>query len=152
MSQNGSATYDRTASMTADDVAQQFSAFVETMEERGIDGDPFTALFTPRARGRLLHVMLGVSEPLTASEVCDRYDIARMTFSDHIDVLVAAGVVEATGKRGNAQTYAPNLAHPVVQLLRMAETAQRHGVTPDLLDEQFVGDPAAAGDDVGGGE
>lgn len=128
-------------------VRDQHQALVRDLHERGEDDvDTFRALFTPRTRGALLHILLEVDEPLTAAEICDRYPISRSAFADHIDVLVTAGVVEAAGKRGNAQTYRRNDRHPVTQLLRMAETVQRHGVTPRLLDDAYVGDPGAGVD------
>lgn len=143
-------TPDGTPDETATDalapatVREQYQHLIETLHDRGEDDvDPFRALFTPRSRGELLHDLLGVKEPLTAAEFCDRYNTSRSTFGDHIDVLVTAGVVEEAGKRGNAQTYRRNSAHPVTQLLIMAETAQSYGQTPQLLDEAFIGEPGS---------
>lgn len=127
---------------TPNDVREQFQAFIERLHDQGEDTDPFRALFTPRARGELLHQLLSLTEPRTAAEICDQFHISRSTFGNHIDTLVAAGVITDAGKRGNATTYQPNRDHPVTQLLTMAETVQRYGVTPDLLDDQFIGQPA----------
>lgn len=123
-------------------VREQFNEFTEWQHNNDDQQiDPFRALFTPRSRGELMHIMLGVTEPLTAAEICERYDYNRRTFGDHIDPLLAAGVVREAGSRGNATRYEPNTAHPVVQLLAMAETVQRHGQTPQMLEEQFIGEP-----------
>lgn len=133
---------DEQHTTTPETVMGQYHHLIRELHERDEDDiDPFRALFTPRSRGEVLHALLGVKEPLTAAEFCDRHNISRSTFGDHIDVLVAAGVVEEAGRRANAQTYRRNSAHPVTQLLIMAETAQSTGFTPLLLDEEFIGTP-----------
>lgn len=104
---------------------------------------PFQALFTPRNRGRMLNVFLAAVEPQTAAQVCKQAGIARSTFDEHVAVLKAAGAVQEAGEMAGATTYRPNRAHPVVQLLTMAKTVQSKGVTPMLLDEQFIGEPGA---------
>lgn len=163
MSQHGSTPTDGTEQMTPEEVRDSYMSFVEALDDHGDDPetlvDTFTVLFTPRKRGRLLHAILGLHDPeqdmqvaRTASEICERYGISRSAFGDHIDILVAADVVEKRGKRGNAMTYAPNRAHPVVQLLTMTKTVQRHGQTPDLLDDQFIGQPGAGVDPETGEE
>jgi len=48
-------------------------------------------------------------------------------------------VVKSPGKKGNATVYTLATDHPTVQLLMMAKLAQKDGVAPMLLSDQFVG-------------
>lgn len=133
---------DNPTTQTPEDVRTTYQDLIEHLEDTDEDSPPFVALLAPRARASLLFAILGATEPLTASELCERADIDRSVFQAHMDVLLAAGIAKNPGKKGNAHVYEPDRSHPVTQLLTMAETVQRHGQTPDLLDDQFRGDPA----------
>lgn len=136
----------REEQMRPDDVQAAHTELINTVvddETTPEEVSPFQALFTPRNRGRMLNVFLTAVEPQTATQVCKQAGIARSTFDDHVSVLEAAGVVQKGGEMAGAATYRTNRSHPVVQLLTMAKTVQSKGVTPMLLDEEFIGRPEA---------
>lgn len=128
-----------------EDVRTAHSDLVSSLagdDEAPEDISAFQALFTPRNRGRILDVFISISEPQTATQICDQADIARSTFDHHVDVLITAGIVEEAAEIAGATTYRPNRSNPVTQLLTMAKEAQTRGKTPLLLEEQFIGDAA----------
>lgn len=136
-----SATMNSPDAMTPEDVREQFRQLIEWQADSGSERTPLQELLTPRAKLAILDALLGVNEPLSAAEICDHAEIDRSTFADHESPLMAAGVLERPKKVGNAWVYRLNQQHPVVQLLTMLDVAFRHGETPMLLDEQFVGTP-----------
>ena len=140
---------EQTASdLTPADVRTQFTAILEEAGGSGDRATPLEVLLTPRARVDVLQAMLTAAEPLTVSEVVDMTDRNQSTANRHLRALADLGYLEQRMK-GNAAVFAPRGGHPVMQLLEMLLTVQRHGVTPVRLDEQFVGTP---GDDYAPGE
>lgn len=125
------------------DIRATHQKVVEWLHEHDADHRGFVELFTPRARMYMLDVLLQADEPLTAKEICDRADIDRSTFDAHLDYLLTTGVVIRPKKKGNAWVFELNDRHPVAQLLLMADVVFRHGQTPMLLEEQFLGEPGA---------
>lgn len=128
--------------MSPEDVKDHFNRIVEYQAERESMKSPLEELLTPRNRMATIDALLTATEPQTAREIADMANIDVSTFNDsHRDFLLEAGVLKQPGKKGNARVYTLNDAHPAVQLIRMLDTVIRHGVTPDLLDDQFVDDP-----------
>lgn len=99
-------------------------------------------LVTPPARARILDVLLSSpDEAWTVRELADRHqNLSKSSVSREKDALVAAGVIVAAGKKGNAETYRLNRDHPVTQLLRMLSAVTAWGRTPNLLDAQWIAD------------
>lgn len=128
--------------MTPDDVRETAETIRSQMDDPDATSSPFRALFAPPTRVAILDVLLQhQSDDLTKSDICDAGGISESPFYDHIGFLVDAGVVVKGEKVANAQTWRINRDHPVAQLLAMAKRVQAFGQTPDLLDEQFVGEP-----------
>lgn len=77
----------------------------------------FKALSDPTRRRvlQLLH-----EQPMTAGELCDRFDLSGSTMSAHFSVLRGAGLVEAE-KRGTTITYRLRLSVLQDALLGFAE-------------------------------
>ena len=130
------------------DIRTQFTTILEEADSSDDHPTPLQVLLTPRARVDVLQALLTASEPLTVSEVVDRTDRNQSTANRHLRALADLGYLEQRMK-GNAAVFAPRGDHPVMQLLEMLLTVQRHGVTPVRLDEQFVGTP---GDDYAPGD
>lgn len=129
---------------TPETVRETFQGFVEFLHENDVDEAPFVVLLTPRSRFKCIRVLLGATEPLTSREIAEDAGIDYSTWSDqHRDILLASGVIESPGKKGNAQVFTVNHDHPVAQLIQMADMVFRKGTTPNLLDAQFVGRPEA---------
>jgi len=138
--------------LTPADVRTQFTAILEDAgDEVGGSREratPLEVLLTPRARVDVLQAVLTAAEPLTVAEVVELTDRNQSTANRHLRALADLGYLEQRMK-GNAAVFAPRGDHPVMQLLEMLLTVQRHGVTPVRLDEQFVGTP---GEDYTPGE
>jgi len=128
------------------DVRGLFTEFTQSEHYNDGSTSPFVELFVPRTRGKILFALLGTDDALTEAEIVDRADVGRSAAHQHLVALTDTGVVVEAGKRGNAQTYRIRREHPTVQALRMASIAQRHGTTPQLLEEQFIGEPGAGVD------
>ena len=123
--------------LTPADVRDQFAAILDGDDGRAT---PLEVLLTPRARVDVLQAVLTAAEPLTVSEVVETTGRNQSTANRHLRALADLGYLEQSAK-GNAAVFAPRGDHPVMQLLKMLLTVQRHGVTPLRLDEQFVGAP-----------
>lgn len=139
--------------MTPDDVQANFKTLTRHLADADRDVSPFRALFTPPLRAAIVDTLIGAVEPLTVREIADRAGVDKNALYDHLGVdayLIEAGIVQSAGKKGNAGVWTANDDHPVVQLLVMADTVLRHGQTPMLLDERFVGDPSEGGDGEAG--
>ena len=100
----------------------------------------FERLFTPKSRALILDALLGDrGDPMTVRMIVDRHEsLSTSGFHRHKEALLDHGVMIEADKRGNAQQYALNINHPIVQLLAMFENIAMGGRTPPLLDEQFV--------------
>ena len=126
--------------LTPADVRDQYTAILEGADGSGDRTTLLEVLLTPRARVDVLQAMLTAAEPLTVSEVVETTGRNQSTANRHLRALADLGYLEQ-GAKGNAAVFAPRGDHPVMQLLEMLLTVQRHGVTPVRLDEQFVGTP-----------
>lgn len=129
--------------LTPDDVREQARQF----REKHVDAagpSLLAAALTPRSRVQIIDVLLGApGERLSAAEICDAAGIDRGTFTRQERPLIDLGVMEHAGRVGNARTYRLNRAHPLAQLLGMADHVLRFGTTADLLDERFIGTPGS---------
>jgi len=130
--------------LTPADVRDQFTAILDGGGDGG-RATPLEVLLTPRARVDALQAVLTASEPLTVAEVVEATGRNQSTVNRHLRELADLGYLEQS-KKGNAAVFAPRADHPVIQLLEMLLTVQRHGVTPMHLDEAFVGTPGESYD------
>lgn len=144
---------DENDQLTPGDVAGLFPRPDETADpDSAADVETaFVRLFAPRTRAGVLDVL--VSDPdraWTVAEIVDHSgNVSTSGFERHKDALLASGVVQEAGKKGNAQTYRLNTHHPVAQLLVMLDTVIGYGKTPLLLEEQFIGEPGTDASDEG---
>jgi len=134
--------------LTPADVRDQFTAILDEGDGSGDRATPLEVLLTPRARVDVLQAVLTAGESLTVAEVVEATGRNQSTVNRHLRELADLGYLEQS-KKGNAAVFAPRADHPVIQLLEMLLTVQRHGVTPMHLDEAFVGTP---GEDYDAGD
>jgi DNA-binding transcriptional ArsR family regulator len=134
--------------LTSNDIRAQFGTILERADGAGDRATPLEVLLTPRARVDALQAVLTASEPLTVAEVVEATGRNQSTVNRHLRELADLGYLEQS-KKGNAAVFAPRADHPVIQLLEMLLTVQRHGVTPMHLDEAFIGTP---GEDYDAGD
>lgn len=101
--------------------------------------EPLTDLLTPRGRTAIVDTILDdPGRSWTAAEVCERAGMDPSTFNEHIEALLDAGFVVKGAKKGNAQTYAPDLENPVVGALQMVRALYRDGITLNHLSDDVV--------------
>lgn len=134
---------------TPDDVQQLGVDY----RENHLDDDAdslFVELFTPRARARILDVLLSnPHEAMLASDIAEAAGISRSSFARQLDPLLDIGVMVRDEQVVNAWTYRLNTDHPAAQLAGMLDQVLRYGTTSMLLEEQFVSTP---GEDYEPGE
>ena len=80
-----------------DDVAQS--------REDLIDSHPLLSVFGDTARPRIIATLLTAHEPLNPDRIVERSGVSTATFYNHIDGLLASGIVEQTGNAGNSPLY-----------------------------------------------
>lgn len=81
-------------------------------------------------------------EPRTVSELAEINEhVTSSSFNRHRDDLEDYGLLKTCGKRGNAQTYAIDVEHPLSQALLMVENMILYGKTPVVIDEQYIDEP-----------
>lgn len=142
--------------LTPGDVAGLYSrpepaddADADSMDGEDVRADlepPLHRLLTPAASAASLAALARASEPLTGAEIAEAANLSRSAFDRNKDDLLESGVVETAGKKGNAQTYRLAPGRPVAQLLQMASNVANFGVTPDLFDRTFEGQPGSGRD------
>jgi DNA-binding transcriptional ArsR family regulator len=139
--------------MMPDGVRGLFTEYTQSATAPEDSTSAFVELFVPRTRGKLLFALLGAGgTALTEKELVDRADVGRSAAHQHLLALADTPLVTTAGKKGNAQTYRIRHEHPTVQALRMASTVMRHGMTPQHVEEQFIGDLGAGVDPETGEE
>jgi Fe2+ or Zn2+ uptake regulation protein len=87
-------------------------------EEAFADGTPLMHLFGTPARTRILSVFVDEREfDLSVTEIADQAGVARSTVYDHLDHLVALGVVEQTRETGGGTRYQLNQDSDIAEYL-----------------------------------
>lgn len=116
---------------------------IDSLEEAQALDSPFLGLFTPRAKAAIVDALLEErGEPRTVSELAEINEhVTSSSFNRHREDLEDYGLLKACGKRGNAQTYAIDVEHPLSQALLMVENVITFGKTPVVIDEQYIGEP-----------
>lgn len=137
MSYDGPENPDSTGTYPTEDEVVRSLAELEEHQS------PFLGLFSPRAKAAIIDALLDAAgEPKTVSELTEMNEhVTTSSFHRHHDELETYGVIVRCGKRGNAQTYAINSEHPLVQTLKMIENVILTGQTPILLEEEYIGTP-----------
>lgn len=114
----------------------------EHRETSDTDDSDLVQLLTPDSRFRVLDALLGVNgEPQTESQVAEQADVSQASANRHLKGLVDDDLVHLADKVGNARRYRANTDHPLVQVLAMGDRILRFGQSPQLLDDQWVGEP-----------
>lgn len=86
---------------TADEQPAE-SADVETItsESELLRQNPLVRLYGDSARVRILAVLMGAPHPLNVSTIVEKADTGRRTWYNHVDELLATGIVEEVDPEG----------------------------------------------------
>lgn len=143
MATNQPAMNDDDAPLTPEDVRQLGVEYRETHLDE-TDDSLFVELFTPRARARILDVLLSnPHEAMLAADIAEAAGISRSSFARQLDPLLDLGVMVRDEQVVNAWTYRLNTDHPAAQLAGMLDQVLGFGTAAPLLDERFIGTPGA---------
>lgn len=138
-------TDDGTDTLTPADVREGAQALLPTdgtVEDAADAETPFTALLAPETRVRIIGALLEAGgEPLSVARLCEIAGVSKASFARHKTALLTVGVMREADKVGNAQRYALDVDHPAAQVLAMLDNVLTWGQTPELLEEQFIGEP-----------
>ncbi|WP_135827572.1 winged helix-turn-helix domain-containing protein [Halorussus halobius] len=94
----------------------------ENASEAAAEGTVLTDVLGPHAKVKILVALLSENDrDLNPTDVSRLAGIDRSTFYEHIDDLVAYGVVERTRTVGNSQMYRINRDNPAAEDLAQLE-------------------------------